>query len=45
MKPLKLRLIIAMLVSMRRYSKQIKRISTGSKNLDDLLLGGIEYNY
>ena len=24
------------------YSKQIKRISTGSKNLDDLLLGGIE---
>jgi DNA repair protein RadA len=24
------------------YSKQIERISTGSKNLDDLLLGGIE---
>lgn len=24
------------------YSKQIKRISTGSKKLDDLLLGGIE---
>ena len=24
------------------HSKQIKRISTGSKNLDDLLLGGIE---
>src|SRR5919106_2603570 len=24
------------------YRKQIKRISTGSKNLDDLLLGGIE---
>lgn len=30
-----------MLMSMN-YSKQIKRISTGSKNLDDLLLGGIE---
>jgi DNA repair protein RadA len=29
-------------MSVRRYSKQIKRISTGSKNLDDLLLGGIE---
>jgi RecA/RadA recombinase len=40
MKPLKLRLI-ARLLSMN-YSKQIKRISTGSKNLDDLLLGGIE---
>ena len=30
-----------MLMSMN-YSKQIKRISTGSKNLNDLLLGGIE---
>ena len=31
----------AILVSMI-HSKQIKRISTGSKSLDDLLLGGIE---